>query len=187
MPMQESPFNDDISWNDYVISGTPPMPMKGRFSNGPALPLAPVEESMLPHDHSFMKTPSASVCFISGFNFHYLLTHVFIAMVCRVCLENVKKSAMLCETCSLIAHSKCAVNVPPTCDLHVLRFLYYAYHIRTHPTFSLRTLDIIMTSLWRHPTYDIILTSLWHHHSTMISSYSTTTSSLEHYKYALIS
>ena len=49
-------------------------------------------------------------------------------------------------------------------DLPVLVFLLrfhfsYAYHNRTYPTFSLRTLDVTMTSLWHH----LPMTSLWHH------------------------
>ena len=63
----------------------------------------------------------------------------------------------------------------------------YAYHNRTYPTFSLRTLDITMTSWWHH--YDT--TNLWpHSYITMTSSlhhYSTMTSSTEHYKYSTIS
>ncbi|KAH9984899.1 hypothetical protein BJV77DRAFT_965843 [Russula vinacea] len=36
---------------------------------------------------------------------------------CRVCMDPVKKGAVLCSHCSLIAHSKCAGRAPPTCDL----------------------------------------------------------------------
>ena len=47
------------------------------------------------------------------------------------------------------------------------------------------------TSYWHHydviSTYDITLTSLWHHPLPMTSSYSTTMSSPEHYKYSSIS
>lgn len=54
-------------------------------------------------------------------------------MVCRVCLLNVKKSAVLCEQCSLIAHSKCAVNAPPTCDLRAQLLLYAQYAEKGNP------------------------------------------------------
>lgn len=54
-------------------------------------------------------------------------------MVCRVCLLNVKKSAVLCETCSLISHSKCAVNAPPTCDLRAQLLLYAQYAEKGNP------------------------------------------------------
>jgi hypothetical protein len=49
------------------------------------------------------------------------------AMICRVCLLKVKKSAVLCAQCSLIAHSKCAVNAPPTCDLRAQLLQYAQY------------------------------------------------------------
>lgn len=48
-------------------------------------------------------------------------------MICRVCLHSVKKSAVLCEQCSLIAHTKCAPNAPPTCDLRAQLLLYAQY------------------------------------------------------------
>lgn len=54
-------------------------------------------------------------------------------MVCRVCLENVKKSAVLCESCSLIAHAKCAINAPPTCDLRAQLLLYARYAEQGNP------------------------------------------------------
>lgn len=38
-------------------------------------------------------------------------------MTCRVCNQPVKKSAVFCTECSLIAHSKCEVDAPQTCDL----------------------------------------------------------------------
>jgi hypothetical protein len=47
-------------------------------------------------------------------------------MVCRVCLMNVK-NAVLCEHCSLIAHSRCSANAPPTCDLRAQLLLYAKY------------------------------------------------------------
>lgn len=48
-------------------------------------------------------------------------------MVCRVCLEDVKKTAVLCAKCSLISHSKCAPNAPQTCDLRSQLLLYAHY------------------------------------------------------------
>ena len=38
-------------------------------------------------------------------------------MICRVCLLQVKKHAVICEQCSLIAHSKCAPAASRICDL----------------------------------------------------------------------
>jgi hypothetical protein len=54
-------------------------------------------------------------------------------MICRVCLQNVKKSAVLCAQCSLIAHAKCAVNAPPTCDLRAQLLLYAKYAEKGNP------------------------------------------------------
>jgi hypothetical protein len=48
-------------------------------------------------------------------------------MTCKVCQDSVKKSAVICETCSLIAHQKCACNAPPTCDLRAQLLLYASY------------------------------------------------------------
>ncbi|KAF7372100.1 Cell division control protein [Mycena venus] len=54
-------------------------------------------------------------------------------MVCRVCLLNVKKSAVLCEQCSLIAHSKCAVNAPHTCDFRAQLLPYSQFAEKGNP------------------------------------------------------
>ncbi|EEB96759.1 hypothetical protein MPER_04053, partial [Moniliophthora perniciosa FA553] len=62
-----------------------------------------------PRDHSFVKTTFSK------------------PMVCRVCRLSVKKSAVLCAQCSLICHSKCADNAPPTCDLRAQLLLYAQY------------------------------------------------------------
>lgn len=48
-------------------------------------------------------------------------------MTCRVCLLSVKKSAVICQSCNLICHSKCAENAPPTCDLRAQLLLYAQY------------------------------------------------------------
>ena len=49
------------------------------------------------------------------------------AVICRVCNLPVKRSAVLCDQCSLIAHSKCAHNAPPTCNLRAQLLLYAQY------------------------------------------------------------
>ena len=54
-------------------------------------------------------------------------------MTCRVCSSNVKKSALLCSQCSLISHSKCAPNAPPTCDLRAQLLLYAQYAEKGDP------------------------------------------------------
>jgi hypothetical protein len=50
-----------------------------------------------------------------------------LAVICRVCNLPVKRSAVLCDQCSLIAHSKCAHNAPPTCNLRAQLLLYAQY------------------------------------------------------------
>jgi len=51
----------------------------------------------------------------------------YLAVICRVCNLPVKRSAVLCDQCSLIAHSKCAHNAPPTCNLRAQLLLYAQY------------------------------------------------------------
>ncbi|KAJ7858456.1 kinase-like domain-containing protein [Mycena leptocephala] len=75
----------------------------------------PMDQDISRREHSFIKTTFSK------------------PMVCRVCLLNVKKSAVLCEQCSLIAHSRCVVNAPPTCDLHAQLLLYAQYAERGNP------------------------------------------------------
>jgi hypothetical protein len=41
-------------------------------------------------------------------------------MTCRVCMQSVKKSAVICAECSLIAHWKCAKHAPLTCGAHAM-------------------------------------------------------------------
>ncbi|EMD38930.1 hypothetical protein CERSUDRAFT_112640 [Gelatoporia subvermispora B] len=72
-----------------------------RMSNDP--------DAIAPREHSFVKTTFGK------------------PVICRVCLQNVKKSAVLCEQCSLIAHSRCSANAPPTCDLRAQLLLYAQY------------------------------------------------------------
>ncbi|KAF8630155.1 hypothetical protein AX15_003105 [Amanita polypyramis BW_CC] len=67
------------------------------------------ESDISPREHSFVKTTFSK------------------PMLCRVCLMDVKKSAVICAQCSLIAHSKCTANAPPTCDLRAQLLLYAQY------------------------------------------------------------
>lgn len=57
-------------------------------------------------------------------------------------MQSVKKSAVLCETCSLIAHSRCATNAPPTCDLRAQLLQYANYSQNGAP---LNAWDILAT------------------------------------------
>ena len=41
-----------------------------------------------------------------------------LAVICKVCLQSVRKSIVLCKQCSLITHTKCTSNAPLTCNLH---------------------------------------------------------------------
>ncbi|KAF8517908.1 hypothetical protein BU17DRAFT_23814, partial [Hysterangium stoloniferum] len=40
------------------------------------------------------------------------------AVTCRVCNHSVKKNAVFCKECSLIAHAKCAADAAENCDVH---------------------------------------------------------------------
>ncbi|KAH9967589.1 hypothetical protein BC827DRAFT_605166 [Russula dissimulans] len=53
---------------------------------------------------------------------------------CRVCLDPVKKGAVLCSHCSLIAHAKCAGRAPPTCDLRSKLLMQAQFAGRGSPT-----------------------------------------------------
>ncbi|KAF9266954.1 hypothetical protein L218DRAFT_996486 [Marasmius fiardii PR-910] len=86
------------------VSGSPP---RRRISNTSMRPS--LDSEISPREHSFVKTTFSK------------------PMICRVCLINVKKSAVLCAQCSLICHSKCAPNAPPTCDLRAQLLLYAQY------------------------------------------------------------
>jgi len=59
-------------------------------------------------------------------------------VVCRVCSENIKKSAVLCQQCNLIAHPKCAANAPPTCGMraHLLLLAHLAEKGNPGSTYS---------------------------------------------------
>ncbi|KAF7308545.1 Cell division control protein [Mycena chlorophos] len=104
LDVPESP----IEGEEHVSSSPPGRRVS--FSSRP-----PLDTEISSRDHSFVKTTFSK------------------PMVCRVCLLNVKKSAVLCEQCSLIAHSKCASNAPPTCDLRAQLLLYAQYAEKDNP------------------------------------------------------
>ncbi|KDQ61734.1 hypothetical protein JAAARDRAFT_520067 [Jaapia argillacea MUCL 33604] len=114
IPSTPSPVIDDLFFrgDELFVSGTPP---QRRMSNSPSTPRGQEAESPGPRDHSFIKTTFSK------------------AMMCRVCLDGVKKNAVLCEQCSLIAHAKCAANAPPTCDLRAQLLLYAQYAEKGNP------------------------------------------------------
>ncbi|KAG2157725.1 uncharacterized protein EDB93DRAFT_1078401 [Suillus bovinus] len=81
-----------------------------RLSSGPSSPISlPQHTSFTPRDHSFIKTTFGK------------------PMVCSVCMGSIKRSAVICDKCNLITHSKCAPEAPPTCDLR-FQLLLYAQH-----------------------------------------------------------
>ncbi|CCM01816.1 uncharacterized protein FIBRA_03884 [Fibroporia radiculosa] len=82
-------------------------PCRRRMSNDP--------ESFSPREHSFVRTTFGK------------------PVICRVCNQSVKKSAVLCEQCSLISHVKCAPNAPPSCDLRTQLLLYAQYAESSSP------------------------------------------------------
>ncbi|KAG1767192.1 hypothetical protein EV702DRAFT_1050466 [Suillus placidus] len=78
-----------------------------RLSSGPSSPISlPEDTPFTPRDHSFVKTTFGK------------------PMICRVCMGSVKRSAVICDKCNLITHSKCAPEAPPTCDLRSQLLLY---------------------------------------------------------------
>ena len=108
-PIKEAPSSDPPAGEE------PSIPQRG-LSFGHVSPL-PEETSFSPRDHTFVKT-------IFGKREYPLYLRLYpaqrtcgTAMTCRVCLTSVKKNAVICDHCSLIAHSKCATDAAPTCDL----------------------------------------------------------------------
>ncbi|KAF9240655.1 hypothetical protein BU15DRAFT_73886 [Melanogaster broomeanus] len=85
-----------------------------KLSFGLPSPL-PDDTPFTPRDHTFVKTTFGK------------------PMTCRVCLGSVKKSAVICSQCSLIAHSKCANDAPPTCDLRSQLLSYAHYAGKSNP------------------------------------------------------
>ncbi|KAL4065848.1 Pkinase-domain-containing protein [Scleroderma citrinum] len=82
------------------------VPSRRRPSIVPVTPLSD-DTPFTPRDHTFIKIMFGK------------------PVVCRVCLGSVKKNALICDKCSLIAHSQCAREAPPTCDLRS-QLLQYA-------------------------------------------------------------
>jgi serine/threonine protein kinase len=108
----ESPTSEQFHGTEEGIGGSP---QKRRFSNGPGHRGTTESEPVSPREHTFVRTTFSK------------------PMVCRVCLLNTKKSAVLCDQCSLIAHSKCAVNAPPTCGLRAQLLLFAQYAEKGNP------------------------------------------------------
>ncbi|KAF5316572.1 hypothetical protein D9619_006466 [Psilocybe cf. subviscida] len=88
-------------------------PVDQRVSAASARPVENNEFS--PREHKFVKTTFSK------------------AVICRVCQTSVKNRAVLCSECSLISHSKCTVNAPPTCNLREQLLLYAQYAEKGNP------------------------------------------------------
>ncbi|KAH7890826.1 hypothetical protein F5I97DRAFT_1975393 [Phlebopus sp. FC_14] len=108
-PILESPTSE-ITAQESSRSPTD----RRKLSFGPTSPMSD-DPLFSPRDHSFVKTTFGK------------------PMVCRVCLGSVKKSAVICDHCNLIAHSKCAREAPPTCDLRSQLLLYAQYAEKGNP------------------------------------------------------
>ncbi|KAF8634550.1 hypothetical protein AX17_004140 [Amanita inopinata Kibby_2008] len=108
--MTESPTTEGTSHPKDPVTGSP---MERRLSTSPTRPSG--ESDFSPREHSFVKTTFSK------------------PMRCRVCLTDVKKSAVICAQCSLISHSKCAPHAPPTCDLRAQLLLYAQYAEKGNP------------------------------------------------------
>lgn len=103
------------------------------------LPLIPylVASPTIPNILPLASTPSFGPA-LASVSVHWLCVYNYsslaLAVICRVCNQGVKKSAVLCEQCSLICHSKCSPNAPPTCDLRAQLLLYAQYAETGSPT-----------------------------------------------------
>ncbi|KAL5531353.1 hypothetical protein ACEPAG_4230 [Sanghuangporus baumii] len=82
-----------------ATSGLPGSPPKNRLSAGPTTPRSQESEVTMIREHSFVKTAFGK------------------PLLCRVCMQAVKKHAVVCEECALIAHARCAPSAPPTCGI----------------------------------------------------------------------
>ena len=76
---------------------------------------------------------SISVSLILYKFFFVCLIQLSLAVTCRVCLQHVKKNAVLCSQCNLISHRKCTINAPPTCNLRARLLLYAQYAEKSNP------------------------------------------------------
>ncbi|TBU27276.1 hypothetical protein BD311DRAFT_696875, partial [Dichomitus squalens] len=109
--------SDPVAIDRRTSLDQPSSPIRPRLSNG--------QDAISPREHSFVKTTFGK------------------PVICRVCLQSVKKSAVLCEQCSLIAHARCAPNAPPTCDLRSQLLLYAQYAESGNPVNPYSPMEIL--------------------------------------------
>lgn len=131
---------------EQPISSSPPkhrhsassQPHRQSASSQPSNSNSNNNSDISPRDHNFVKTTFSK------------------PMTCRVCLLHVKKHAVLCAQCSLIAHSKCATNAPPTCDLRAQLLLYARYAEKGNTSSAYNNpIDAISEALPRSPASDV--------------------------------
>ena len=105
------------------FTGSPP----NAKSIDPTSSKSPESESSISREHSFVRTAFGKRKQFYLLRLYVLLIPLFSAVLCRVCLQAVKRSAVVCEECALIAHSRCAPNAPPTCGLRTQLLQYANY------------------------------------------------------------
>ena len=116
-----NPRSSRLSLRRHVSKNLVPMPRL------PSLPVRQITITPLFRSIHLSRQRSANVSDNACVR-EYLFTKApHSAVICRVCNLPVKRSAVLCDQCSLIAHSKCAHNAPPTCNLRAQLLLYAQY------------------------------------------------------------
>jgi hypothetical protein len=99
-----------------------PLPKR---SSGP--PPDHVNDGEARQHHAFVKTSFSKCEYFRSMSVALSILHYCIAVICRVCQTPVKHRAVLCQDCSLIAHSRCAADAPATCDIRAQLLLYAQY------------------------------------------------------------
>lgn len=157
-PQDSIPFLRRVS-TDYQKSSDA-MRYLTQLGENDGLEEPPISSSPPKHRHSASSQPSNNNSNndseISPRDHNFVKTTFSKPMTCRVCLLHVKKHAVLCAQCSLIAHSKCATNAPPTCDLRAQLLLYARYAEKGNPSSAYNNpIDAISEALPRSPASDV--------------------------------
>ncbi|KAI0260099.1 kinase-like domain-containing protein [Gloeopeniophorella convolvens] len=102
--------------DDVLVSGSPGQHSFINDDAAPPLGIPQAEPDLFDmREHTFVKTTFSK------------------PVSCRVCVDHVKKGAVLCSHCSLIAHAKCAARAPPTCDLRSRLLMHAQFAERASP------------------------------------------------------
>lgn len=132
----ESPTASEFPYSKDFVSSPSPLPPSspvGKRASNASMRPPQSDSEHAPGDHNFVKTTFSKREYSCALKTGPLVLTRTSAVVCRVCLENVKKTAVLCAKCSLISHSKCAPSAPPTCDLRSQLLLYAHYAEQGNP------------------------------------------------------